>query len=134
MRRNRPRRWILDDTAICQLAAKQPASLAALADIEGISARRIDRSGEALLALLAEPVADPTPLVTDQRETAEQKQKTQQLLEVLRNRAQQEQVAPTLVATRSDIERLVREGAAAAIPLLTGWRRELLGEELLAKL
>jgi ribonuclease D len=43
-------------------------------------------------------------------------------------------VAPTLIATRSDVERLVREGARAAIPLLQGWRRELAGEEMLRAL
>ena len=134
IRRNRPRRWIVDDIAICQLATRRPGTLAELAQIEGVSARRIERSGEALLALLREPVDDAAPLVTEGRESAAQKQKTQLLLEALRNRALQEQVAPTLVATRSDIERLVREGPAAEIPLLNGWRRQLLGEELLAKL
>jgi ribonuclease D len=134
IRRNRPRRWILDDGTICQLAVRKPDTLAALAQVEGLSARRIERSGEALLALLAEPVADAAPLVVEARESPEQKQKTQLLLEALRTRAMQEQIAPTLVATRSDIERLVREGPAAEIPLLNGWRRELLGEELLGKL
>jgi len=134
IRRNRPRRWILDDTAICQLAARKPGTVADLAQIEGLSGRRIERSGEALLALLAQPVTDEAPLVADLRESPAQRQKTQLLLDALRNRALQEQIAPTLVATRSDIERLVREGPAAEIPLLHGWRRELLGEELLAKL
>lgn len=132
--RNRPRRWILDDTTVCQMALRRPDTLAALAQIEGISTRRIERSGEALLALIAEPVAEAPALITEARESPAQKQKTQLLLDALRSRALQEQVAPTLVATRSDIERLVREGAAAEIPLLNGWRRELLGEELLAKL
>ena len=134
IRRNRPRRWILDDGAICQLASRRPDTLAALAQVEGLSTRRIERSGEALLALLAAPVAETAPLVTEQRESPAQKQKTQLLLEALRTRALEAQIAPTLVATRSDIERLVREGPAAEIPLLNGWRRELLGEELLAKL
>jgi len=134
IRRNRPRRWILDDIAICQLAARKPDTPAALALVEGVSARRIERSGETLLALLREPVAEAPPLVTEGRDSAAQKQKTQLLLEALRNRAVQEQIAPTLVATRGDIERLVREGPSAEIPLLNGWRRELLGEELLAKL
>lgn len=134
IRRNRPRRWIIDDAAVCQMALRRPDTAAALAQVEGLSSRRIERSGEALLALLQEPVADAPPLVADLRETAAQKQKTQLLLDALRSRALQEQVAPTLVATRSDIERLVREGPGAEIPLLAGWRRELLGEELLAKL
>ncbi|HUR40344.1 MAG TPA: ribonuclease D [Verrucomicrobiae bacterium] len=134
IRRNRPRRWIIDDIAVCQLAARKPDTLAALAEIEGVSARRIEKSGEALLEVVRAPVAEAPPLVPDQRETPEQKQKTQMLLEMLRKRAAEEQVAPTLVATRSDIERLVREGPGATIALLSGWRRELLGEELLAKL
>jgi ribonuclease D len=134
MRRNRPRRWIIDDTAICQLALRKPDTIAGLAQIEGLSARRVERSGETLLALVREPVDEAPPLVAEVRDTAEQKQKTQLLLEALRTRALAEQIAPTLVATRSDIERLVREGTAAPIPLLSGWRRELVGEELLAKL
>jgi ribonuclease D len=52
----------------------------------------------------------------------------------VRSRAQAEQISPTLIATRADIERLVREGPGASIQLLGGWRRGLLGEELLAKL
>lgn len=131
--RNRPRRWILEDTSILQMAARTPATKEDLAKIEGLSAKRIERSGDALLALLAEPV-EAKPLVDDARETPEQRQKTVALLELLRNRATQLEVAPTLIATRSDIERLVREGDKAAIPLLSGWRRELLGSELLSKL
>ena len=131
IRRNRPRRWIIEDSAITQLALKRPGTLAELPQIEGLSARRIERSGEALLALLREPVAEAPPLVTDLRETPAQRQQTQMLLDLLRARATQEQVAPTLVATRSDVERLVREGAGASIPLLHGWRRELIGAEML---
>lgn len=134
IRRNRPRRWILDDAAVCQLALRAPDTAAGLAQIEGLSARRIERSGEALLALLREPVPEGPPLVSDARDSAAQKQQTQLLLDLLRERALQARVAPTLIATRSDIERLVREGAAATIPLLAGWRRELAGAELLGKL
>jgi ribonuclease D len=134
LRRNRPRRWILEDTPVCQMAVRRPATLAALAEVEGVSAKLVQRAGEALLALLAEPVTDATPLVVETSYTAAQKSQIQGLLDLLRNRAQAEDIAPTLIATRSDIERLVREGPGAAIPLLSGWRRELLGEELLAKL
>jgi ribonuclease D len=134
IRRNRPRRWILDDVAVCQMALRKPATLAALSEIEGVSAKLVQRAGEQLLALLHAPAPDAPPLVTDARDTPAQKALIQSLLDLVRNRAEAEQVAPTLIATRSDIERLVREGPAATIPLLGGWRRELIGEELLAKL
>lgn len=134
IRSNRPRRWILDDAAVCQLALQAPDTTAALAQVEGLSARRIERSGEALLALLHEPVPDAPPLAAEGRDSPAQKQEVQRLLALLRERALKAQVAPTLIATRSDVERLVREGAAAPIPLLSGWRRELVGEELLGAL
>ena len=134
LRRNRPRRWILEDTPVCQIALRKPGTLAALSEVEGVSAKLVQRAGEALLALVNEPVADAAPLVVEARDTPAQKAQIQGLLDLLRNRAQAEEVAPTLIATRSDIERLVREGPKATIPLLSGWRRELLGEELLAKL
>ena len=133
MARNRPRRWILEDVAVLQMAQRIPATREDLAKVEGLSAKRIERSGEALLALLAEAVP-ATPLVEDWRETPEQKQKIAALLDHLRARAAALEIAPTLVATRGDIERLVRDGAQAKVPLLEGWRRELLGNELLAKL
>jgi ribonuclease D len=133
LRRNRPRRWILDDTPICQVALRRPADLAALSEIEGVSAKLVQRAGDTLLALVREPAPEGPALVAEARDTPAQKQAVQGLLGLLRSRAEQEQVAPTLIATRSDIERLVREGAQAPIPLLSGWRRELLGNELLAK-
>lgn len=131
MARNRPRRWILDDVAILQMAQRVPDSLETLAKMEGVTAKLVERSGEALLKLLAEPVSGPA-LLEDLRETPEQRQKTVALLEHLRKRATELEIAPTLIATRGDIERLVREGENAQIPLLGGWRRELLGTELLA--
>jgi len=134
VRRNRPRRWILDDLAVCQMALKRPATLAALAEVEGVSAKLVQRAGEVLLERINAPLEDAPPLLTEARDTPAQKALIQSLLDLVRTRAQKEEVAPTLIATRSDIERLVREGPGAAIPLLGGWRRELLGEELLARL
>lgn len=133
IRRNRPRRWILDDIALCQLATRQPQTAADLGGIEGVSAKLIARAGEALLALVHDPVIATAPLLADVRPTAEQRQRIQALLDALRVIAEKEQIAQTLIATRSDIEALAREGAAADIPLLKGWRRAVAGEALLAK-
>lgn len=134
LRRNRPRRWILDDAAICQIAVRKPQTAADLGMIEGVPAKLAARAGEDLLALLREPAAEAAPLVTEIRYSPTQKQQIQRMLERLRTRAAQEQIAPSLVGTRSDVETLVLEGAAADIPLLRGWRLELLGRELLALL
>jgi ribonuclease D len=132
IRRNRPRRWILDDIALCQLATRQPQTVADLGGIEGVSAKLVARAGETLLALVQAPVTETAPLATDLRPTAEQRQRIQALLDALRVIAEKEQIAQTLIATRNDIEALARDGAKADIPLLRGWRRTVAGEALLS--
>ena len=112
-RRNRPRRWILDDEALCQLAARQPATVEQLKGVEGVSDKLIARVGVDLIALLQQPNTDSTPLVTDIRPSPEQRKRIQLLLDALRAIGEKEQIAPTLIAPRSDIETLARDGAAA---------------------
>jgi ribonuclease D len=55
------------------------------------------------------------------------------LAALVRIRAKQHNVAVPLLASRSDIERLAG-GEREESPLLTGWRRTLVGEELLEML
>jgi ribonuclease D len=135
MRRNRPRRWIVDDEILCRLAERMPQTAEDLAKIDGLPPKLRDRAGAALLDVLHQPVApDAPPLVSDRRPEAEERQRAQKLLAALRQIAEEEQVSATLIATRGDIEALARHGAAADIPLLRSWRREVAGEKLLALL
>ncbi|HUS25051.1 MAG TPA: ribonuclease D [Candidatus Binatia bacterium] len=131
VQRNRPRRWILDDAAVCRLAEQPPQTREQLAATEGVFPKLVARAGDELLALLAEPVPDAPPLYDEERLTGEQKRRIQTLQERVRALGAQHQVSPTLIATRGDLETLVREGERADLPLLRGWRRELAGEELL---
>lgn len=130
-KRNRPRRWILDDEALCRLAARPPASPEQLKGIEGVSDKFIARAGAELVALLQAAPESAEILVSDSRPTPEQRQKVATLREALAQIAEKAKVAPTLIATRSDLEALAEQGAAADIALLRGWRRELAGTELL---
>ena len=51
---------------------------------------------------------------------------------LVRLRAQERDVAPTQLATRAQIERVAAEGEFAEVSVLSGWRREVVGEDLLA--
>src|SRR5690606_20487151 len=56
---------------------------------------------------------------------------------LIRSIAEKESIAPTLLATTTDLQMLVnhrRRVATLDIPVLKGWRRELVGEKLLALL
>lgn len=126
--RDLPRRWVLDDAIVLELARRQPASDAALGEIEGLGARMRERQGARLLELIREGRALPPeqrPQVARQEPlTGLQSRRLKALLTLIRERAAAVEVAPTLLGTRADAERLAR--GAQDSPLLRGWRRDAL--------
>jgi ribonuclease D len=124
--RDRPRGWILRDEVLYELARRAPQTPQALTAIAGLEDGARRRCGEALLATIdqglhAEPVAVWThqpPLERAQSELA------RRLMARVRELATAHEIAPALLATRRDIERLVRGTGPA--DLWSGWRAELL--------
>jgi ribonuclease D len=130
--RNRPRKWILDDEPLYRLAERRPQGLGQLEDLRALPPRTLERHGEALLEVLAGAAGDGAPLALEEPPLDEaQKARLKKLLERLRALGESLGVPPTLLAPRSDAEAVLRQGAAAEVPLLRGWRREAAGEEVL---
>ena len=131
IKRNRPRKWIVDDELLTTLALRCPRTrdeLAALAP----TPKQLERYADTWLALLAEPVTQTAALKTESDWTSAQKNLSGRLMSAVQNKAKELGVAAPLLATRSDVEALVSEGAAADCALTRGWRRAVIGEELLA--
>lgn len=127
---DRPRNWILRDEVLLAIARRQPRSPAGLGDIEGLAAGTIRRYGEQLLAVVETPPpvgpqAPRPPRLSPAglRLLAELQRRARELAEAAR-------VAPTLLATRRDLEQLVVHGSAPR--LAVGWRAVLVGGELQA--
>jgi ribonuclease D len=130
--RNRPRKWILDDDAIYRLAERRPQTATQLAGLQALPPRTLERHGAALLQVLAQaPEHETAPLCREWLPSPAQKATLKQLQERLRERAETLGLPPGLLAPRADLEALVREGAQAALALLHGWRRAVVGEDLL---
>lgn len=131
--RDRPRQWILDDAAIYRLAERRPATRAQLEALDALPPRTLARHGEALLRTLNE--APPAPAVTEAAPLeAKDQARLRELLAQVRERAAALNLPPSLLASRAELEQLLRHGAQAQIVLLRGWRREVLGAELLQRL
>jgi ribonuclease D len=129
---DRPRQWILDDAAIYRLAERRPTTRAQLEALAVLPPKTLARHGEALLGVLAAapqapPAAEPAPL------TAEQNARLRELLACVRARAAALKLPASLLAPRVELEALLRHGAQAQVALLQGWRRKVLGEELLRR-
>ena len=131
--RNRPRRWILKDEDLVTLAERNPADRESLAQETRLPAASLQRLGGTLLDVLRGAAAAEPPAMTNARrlEPAQERQ-VKQLLARLREIAASAQVSAPMLATRKDVEGLVR--GRRDLPLLQGWRRALAGDELLGML
>ena len=133
---NRPRRWILKDEVMVDLARRSPMQMEDLAKIRGIEERLLSKHGEALLKVIADAKAtDPATWPTrskSQRLTAEQDAVVDLLMAVVRLRGNEHDVSPSLLASRKQLEALVLGDEES--PVLHGWRAGLAGRDLRAVL
>jgi ribonuclease D len=133
--KNRPRGWIVDDEVVYRIAEAAPASAAALAQMNVLPPKTLERCGDALLAAVAEGrVATPSVLAQDERLSSEQKAKLNRLREVVQAASTRLGVPAGLLAPRAELDALMQSAADASVRVLAGWRRRELGEALLGAL
>lgn len=129
--RNRPRRWIADDRALVDIATALPDSADALRDVLGPDHGRLMDDADAILAALAAARSQPGE-TAPRRPDATENRKISQLMKMVRDAAVNHGLSATLLTTRREIKQLVFGRRDLAV--LDGWRRELVGDALLAKL
>jgi len=133
-RRNRPRSRIIPDEVLVEIARRSPTSLAQLRTIRALNPGLLKRRGKELLEVVQRgvdtrqdrwpsraaqlPKGKPPPGLVDLLST------------VLRARAEELKIAPTILAKRRDLEQIALD-PDAPVQVLHGWRRELIGRELL---
>lgn len=133
---DRPRRWILKDDILLDLARHMPKDNQGLQRIRGLEAGTIQRSGKALLDAIAagrEAPKEQWPVVKQgPRLPAEQDSLVDVMMALLRERCREQAISPGAVAGRRDLEKLIM--GRRDIPLLHGWRATVAGNSLLALL
>ena len=133
-RRNVPRGRVTRDEVLLQLARHPPGSVDELRGLRGLHGSEIDRNGEQLIATIAASLALPPsawPQVPRDRKPEPESIGLVELLQaVLKARAADAEIAPTLLATSADLQALVEakeNKRTPDLPLLRGWRRDLIG-------
>lgn len=132
--RNRPRKWILDDAALYALAERNPQDRQALEALAVLPPKTMERQGSRLLELLAQASASGPRRWCEEELAGEAKARLKRLQGVVRERGEQLGLPPGFLAPRAELETLVREGANTPVAVLRGWRREQVGEAVLAAL
>jgi ribonuclease D len=137
-RRNVPRGRVMRDEVLLQLARHPPKSVNDLRGLRGVHSSEVDRHGGQLLAAITSALALPPsawPEVPSERKPDPESTGIVELLQaVLKARAAEEGIAPTMLATSADLQTLVdakQKRTVLNIPILHGWRRQLAGDLLL---
>lgn len=132
IRSNRPRRWILADDAMINIAVHAPTTHEMLQRVRGIPKQLINQEATTLLDLVAQAQQEPTSshpvLSTYTPLSREQSKLVNQLITVLRREADDLHIAPSILGTRREIEQLVR--GETDLPILQDWRSQVIGQKL----
>jgi len=133
-RANRPRRWILKDDVLVELARRQPKDLRGLENIRGLEPGSIKRHGETLLKIISKSKTMPKShwpqaQVRGPKLSSNQEAIVDLLQCCLRLIAEQEEITPAALANRKDLEQLATGNMDSE--LLHGWRKALVGNAML---
>jgi ribonuclease D len=146
-RHDRPVQSILGDAVLMELARRAPGSREQLARIRGIGGAG-GRRGEELLDAIRRGKSQPPDPAPPRPRAPQPKPDDAPLIALsealLRARAREAGLAYELLATRADLQAIVAgvrgggadagavaDGGSSGVRTLGGWRRELVGEELL---
>lgn len=133
MLKDKPRGWMLADESLREIAERLPRSMEDLQAIGSLSGNFIHKRGAEILALVSQGrqnAASEEPAFIPSRPDAALLARVTKLMAFVRSEAQRLQLAPELLATRRDAEQLVFSGRCDH--LLRGWRREVIGERMIA--
>jgi ribonuclease D len=134
--RDVPRQRVIKDDAVYEIAQQQPRDQAALAKLR-MTPKGWERSAtaaallEAVNAALAIP-REQLPKPPKAPQSPEGSGAAAELLKVLLKMvAEKEGVAPKVLASSDDLDRIAAEGEKADVAAFRGWRRAVFGEKAL---
>ena len=135
-RRDIPKNRLLREEALLAVCAATPRTVAELGRIRGVGSGFAEgRMGKPLLACVAEALKSPdteAPRLPKKTVLSENAKSVADLLKVLlKLECAKHRLAPRLVASATDIEKLAAENRPD-VPALQGWRHDIFGQKALA--
>ena len=131
-RRDLPRRRVLDDDAVLALAQERPSTPEAVTQIARIGRRKSRDLSSELLSVLEQAASEPAPPRPPAPLDRDGRKRLKALKQLVDEAADALAIDATLLASRRDLLALLNTGALP--PKLEGWRRAVIGDELLAAL
>ena len=136
---DKPRRRILKDDAIQEIAAQKPRTEEDFAQLRAVPSGFIrSKHGQGLLDAVRAAIDAPdtyAPEIVRQTQNAQIPAGAPELLKVLLKHVSDENdVVPRLIANSADIDRIARGETSEDIAAMNGWRYEMFGKKAIALL
>ncbi|HET6497598.1 MAG TPA: ribonuclease D [Coriobacteriia bacterium] len=132
-RRDIPRRWVIADESLLEIARRLPSDRESLVAVRGVSGKLPHELHAPVLAVVREGLALPSEALprpeVRPRRSLDVDGAVDLAAALVRARAKEHGVATPLLASRGDLERLAG-GEREDSPLLQGWRKQIVGDEL----
>lgn len=132
VRRNRPRQWIMRDPVLINMAIRAPDSKEILAAIEGMPEKTMRRVGDALLRVIADTTEDDGCYEPPTRPNEGQKAALKKMQQYVASVADDLGLATELIAPKKELSAAMF--GDRDLRVFSGWRRDVIGHELLALL
>jgi ribonuclease D len=134
MERDLARGFVIPDIGLLNLARERPVRESPAPELEGLHPKAWGRHARTLVPLIRDAAADDAPVSRPQPLTAAQRRQLDEMKKCVRARAQALDIDPALLASRRELEKLLRATAAGQeMPeRFRGWRRAVIGDELLS--
>jgi ribonuclease D len=130
IRRDRPRQWILRDKALLDIARQLPATIDALAKIDSMPPKLLQRAGKRLVAILAASDDVQTDYQPPRPPGEAQKVLLKEMQALVAACAANLGIAAETLAPKRELSAVINDGDRTT-RVFTAWRRELIGRQLL---
>jgi len=130
LRANRPRQWIARDSALLEIAFSLPTTKQQLEAIDDLPSGLVRRSGQRLIDVVAESAADDHSHRPPSAPNEEQKELLKKMQAQVANCAESLGLSAEIIAPKKELSTIINGGERNS-RVFSGWRRELVGDDLL---
>lgn len=132
--RDVPRKWILTDEQIVEACRREPHSIDDLFMVRGVRERVTTRDARVIVALMEKGMSLPESKWPELDRAGKNERNVDAELDLMnalvRLRAHENDIAMQTLASHGDLA-MVARGYTEGVDVLKGWRRAMVGEELL---
>lgn len=128
--RDLPRQFVIRNESLIQIAEQSPRHLDDLNQITRLNSGQVRRFGEDILRLVdtsTDLPPPPPPAMLDSQD----KKRLKGWQSLIREYGAQLELEPTLLASRRDLLRWMKQGSQQIPSRLRGWRQDIFGQDLI---